>query len=447
MERIQTDMKKVLILAYDFPPYVSVGGLRPGSWYKYLHESGVYPIVVTRQWGNKYGNGLDYIAPGESHQTITEKSPEGEIIRAPYHPNLSNRLLLKYGESRFRFLRKAVSAYYEFAQFLYKTGPKKELYRAARAYLEDHRVDVIIATADPYVLFTYADALSNEFNTPWIADYRDPWSQSKEFQRNFLLKRWNTYLEKKYVQSASEIITVSEFLNIQIGQLIRGKQFHVLLNGYDPDVIDPQVEQGSEYLQIAFAGVIYNWNPIRGFLEVFSEFIEKHPQAKVRLNFYGVNTAQEIKAMIGESFPNLEYHVEFFPKIPNHLFLHILAKNNVMLLFNYYSYMGTKIFDYLGIRRKIMLCFSNDPGALKLKEQFYNIEELEGVSTHLQEDLLLETNGGITVRDTVHLFQILEDLYNEFQQNGCIACNSHGVERYSRKLQAAKLAEIIKKLA
>ncbi len=34
-------MKKVLILAYDFPPYVSVGGLRPYSWYKYFKEFGL----------------------------------------------------------------------------------------------------------------------------------------------------------------------------------------------------------------------------------------------------------------------------------------------------------------------------------------------------------------------------------------------------------------------
>jgi len=41
-------MKRVLILAYDFPPYVSVGGLRPYAWYRYLHEFDVFPIVVTR---------------------------------------------------------------------------------------------------------------------------------------------------------------------------------------------------------------------------------------------------------------------------------------------------------------------------------------------------------------------------------------------------------------
>lgn len=27
-------MKTVLILAYDFPPYVSVGGLRPHYWFE-----------------------------------------------------------------------------------------------------------------------------------------------------------------------------------------------------------------------------------------------------------------------------------------------------------------------------------------------------------------------------------------------------------------------------
>ena len=85
-------MKKVLILAYDFPPYASVGALRPYSWYKYLHEFGIYPVVVTRQWNNKYGNHLDYIASGYSSQPVIEESERGTIIRTPYFPNLANKL-------------------------------------------------------------------------------------------------------------------------------------------------------------------------------------------------------------------------------------------------------------------------------------------------------------------------------------------------------------------
>ena len=119
-------MKKLLILAYDFPPYVSVGGLRPYAWYRYLKEYGVEPVVVTRQWGNKYGNELDYIAPGESNETIVETTEYGTIIRTPYKPNLANRIMLKYGRNKFAMIRKMVTAWYEFMQFLFFVGPKFE---------------------------------------------------------------------------------------------------------------------------------------------------------------------------------------------------------------------------------------------------------------------------------------------------------------------------------
>ena len=190
-------MKKVLILAYDFPPYVSVGGLRPYAWYNYLKEFGVEPIVVTRQWGNAHGNHLDYISAGSSKQTIVEVSEHGTIIRSPYKPNFANRLLLKHGDHRYRFLRKSISAYYEFAQFLLPIGPKIELYKAAKHYLKNNQVDAIIATGDPFVLFGYASKLSKAFNIPWIADYRDPWSHNEEAQKTMIQKTWNTYMEKK----------------------------------------------------------------------------------------------------------------------------------------------------------------------------------------------------------------------------------------------------------
>ena len=209
-------MKKVLILAYDFPPYVSVGGLRPYSWYKYFHEFGIYPIVITRQWANKYGNHLDYIAPGESNETIVEESDTGTILRTPYKPNLSNRLLLKYGEKRFRILLKAITAWYEFIQFLYFVGSKAGLYREAKSFLKNHKVDAILATGEPFILFKYASKLSRKLNIPWVADYRDPWTQSKARSKNVFLRAWNAFFEEKYINHASCIITVSDFFKYQI---------------------------------------------------------------------------------------------------------------------------------------------------------------------------------------------------------------------------------------
>ena len=63
-------MKKVLLLAYDFPPYTAIGAARPNSWYKHLHENGIYPTVVTRHWDIDNNFKDAYVRPS-SIQTTT----------------------------------------------------------------------------------------------------------------------------------------------------------------------------------------------------------------------------------------------------------------------------------------------------------------------------------------------------------------------------------------
>ena len=442
-------MKKVLILAYDFPPYVSVGGLRPYAWYNYLKEFGVEPIVLTRQWGNAHGNRLDYISAGSSKQSILEVSECGTIIRTPYKPNFANRLMLKHGDKRYRLLRKSISAYYEFAQFLLPIGPKIELYKAAKHFLKNNQVDAIIVTGDPFILFKYASKLSKAFNIPWIADYRDPWSHNEQHGKNLIQKKWNHYIEKKTVSTASYISTVSKFVHSKIETLIPNKPFIILPNGYDTLAIDQikNIKQNDEELCISFVGTIYNWHPIESFLRVANNFIKYYPHAKIKFKFYGTNLLDELNRMVNEQFPNLKAHVFITPKIQNQELLEKLASDHVMILFNYYSFMGTKIFDYLGIRRKMILCYENDPEANALKDRYYNIEESDTESKQLQADLIKQTNSGIIVKDSQHLSQVLHYLYVESQATGQIACNSHDVEQYSRKIQVERLAEIIKGIA
>jgi hypothetical protein len=444
----EIEMKKLLILAYDFPPYVSVGGLRPYNWYRYLKEFGVEPIVVTRQWSNAHSNHLDYIAAGESDKTIVEQTAFGTILKTPYIPNFANRLLLKHGEKKYVIARKSVSAYYEFAQFLKPVGPKAELYRAAREYLQNNKVDAIIATGDPFVLFSYASKLSEEFGIPWIADYRDPWSHDEEHRKNIIQKKWNSFFEKKTVSTASHIRTVSKFVHSKIDRLIPNKEYSITPNGYDTAVIDKikSIPQNKEVFSISFVGTIYNWHPIESFLRVANDFVTAQPQAKIVFKFYGTNLTRELNRFVNEQFPNLKNHVVITPKIQNNELLEKLAADNVMLLFNYYSYMGTKIFDYLGIRRKMILCYEDDSEAKLLKQKYYNIEESETESKHLQADLIKETNSGVIVKDAAHLGEVLQELYTEFQTTGKIACASVGVEKYSRKIQVEKLAELVRHL-
>ena len=438
-------MKKVLILAYDFPPYVSVGGLRPYNWYRYFKEFDIEPIVVTRQWGNDYGNELDYIAPSRDKGIIIEKSDLGTVIRTPYEPNLANRILLRHGDQKLSVIRRMISAFYEFGQFLLPIGPKRKLYLAAKSYLKNQQVDYIIATGDPFILFKYAKDLSTEFHTPWIADYRDPWTTNKTNFISRYVKPWNWFFERRIVRKANIITTVDVIFKRKIIEIVGNQEVHVLPNGFDPEVVNKvqYLLQESDKLRIAFVGTLYPWHPIESFLSIFNELILSHPDRKAEINFYGINNPHTLTLLLEEHFPQLTAHVNIKSRLPNHQLLPLLATNHVMLLFNYYAYTGTKIYDYLGIRRKILLCFTDEPEAEKLKTRFYNIEEVPSDNLHIQADILNETTSGIAVRDKQHLKETLDDLYQEFSDTGQIECNSHGIEKYSRKIQVEKLAELL----
>jgi glycosyltransferase involved in cell wall biosynthesis len=438
-------LKKILILAYDFPPYVSVGGLRPFNWFKYLSEFGVAPVVITRQWKNTHGNELDYVAAGNSDRDEFEYLGQGTIIRTPYKPNLSNRLLLKYGTSRFRLLRKFVSAFYEVMQFVLPLGPKINIYKGAQRYLKENKVDLIIATGDPFVLFHYANKLSNEFNTPWIADYRDPWSQDIPLQNKPLLRWWSQLNEERLLKKVSTVLTVSDFVSQKIAANY-SNTIHIIPNGYDPELIETAslISQQSNVLSIAYAGTIYNWHPIELFLKTFNQWVEQNLNYPVQLNFYGINNQQEVERMINSKFPLLNEAVFFHKRMSNEDLLNKMAKDNVLLLFNYYSFMGTKIYDYLGLKRFILFCFTNDQDALALKDKYYHIDESDSPNLSLQADLIQQTNSGMLIEDSSKLNVALTQIAEEFYSQRKVNCMSINVGQFSRRERTSQLAEIVK---
>ena len=238
------------------------------------------------------------------------------------------------------------------------------------------------------------------------------------------------------------------FLKKKIGENVSVSEYYILSNGYNPDSIKQveHIEQKGDALRIALAGSIYNWHPYRSVLSTFANFVKanKSSDLKVELNFFGINKYEEIDAFVQDN--SLQDYIHVYPRMDNVSLLENLCQHNVMLLFNDYSYIGTKIYDYLAIRRLILLCYSDDEESVKLKADYYpySLSIDKRLSNHLQEDCLLETNSGIVVKDKNHLEQVLADLYAEFKESGCIKCDSNGIERFSRREQTGQLAEIIK---
>jgi glycosyltransferase involved in cell wall biosynthesis len=271
--------------------------------------------------------------------------------------------MLRYGDKKFILIRRLISFYYEVFQFIFRVGPKKNLFLEADKYLKNNKVDFILATGEPFVLFHYANKLSEKYNIPWIGDYRDPWSLNTENLVSPLLKLWFDFQEKSLLKKMNLIITVSDYMAKKIDYYNSNEvPIEIIPNGYDSDSIEwiKSIAQNGDRLTLSFAGIIYPYHPYHDFLKTLEDFSLANSNFQFNLNFYGVNIENDLKLLINKEFPRMKESTKFFPKLPNQKLLVELARSNVLILFNDYSFLGTKIYDYLGVNRLILLCFTNE---------------------------------------------------------------------------------------
>lgn len=439
---------KILILAYDYPPYNSVGGLRPKSWERDFNNNGAYPIVVTRDWNAKFGDERDYFEASDLKEVEIKVTDNHTVIKTPYSPALSISLLKKYGPGKFKLLRKSLTFLFEILQFFIPVGSKKNLYRGAKEYLKHNKVDAILATGEPFVLFYHAYWLSKKFDIPYVLDYRDPWSQNAT-RSSLIMKRFYARLEKKVTRNANGITTVSDEFRETISNGFDLKNIEIFPNGFNAQAFEGQssINQSREELVITIGGSTYQWHPIGIFIRGLIKVCLERNDVDVKFNIFGANELMRSSvedALLKDALPsNLKISVE--KRIPNSELVTNLLRSNVLLLFNDYDIIGTKIFDYIGAQRKILLCFEKDVESLKLKDKFFHYGGNELISK--QVDLIKKTNSGIALKDQKHLVLILNDLFDEFRQNKYIKCETINPQNYSRQYSNMKMVDYLKRIS
>ena len=417
-------VKKVLILAYDFPPYNSIGAQRPYSWYKYFKEFGLYPIVVTLHWDNHILNPIDYCKASTQRNIQCETDEYGTIYRVPHTPNMRDRLLIQFGTTRFSLLRKILSAWYMFTEYFFSCFDAKHgIFTQADAVCLQHDISYIIASGEPFLLFSYAHKLSKKHSIPWIADYRDGWSTN--YNNTKIETLFFNKIERKIISTASHITTVSpEF--VEQFHAISNKQVHLILNGFFEDTPLADIQQDSSQFVISFAGTLYPYQEIELFAHattLLPQEIQKNIYIQwIGLNFY-MDQKQRVFTLFSKNASTYIQHI-FTPRIPHEKVFELLQKSSVLLLPTSakHAQLYAKIFDYLRVQRTILL-FPSDNGALS--------------------HIITHTQSGMICNNSTEIAQALERLYAEWKSKGFVSCNSHNIAQYSRKEQTKKVVEII----
>lgn len=356
-------MKRVLVITYYWPPSGGSGVQRWVKFAKYLPLHGWQPVIYTPE------NPEISLAD----QSLEKDIPaEAEIIRTRiFEPYQAYRKLSgkkASGEvnpisSGQKSLPKRFALWVRANLFV--PDPRISWVRPSvkflKKYLMEHPVDVIVSTGPPHSMHLIARKLSKATGTPWVADFRDPWTRMfffKHLPLSPMARKKQFRLEHKVLSDATAIISVSPLVAQDFCEMT-DTPVHLITNGYDAEDYEalsgPAVQ---ETFNIVHTGLFAaNGNPV-ALWEVLAEKCagDEEFAASLRITLAGKTDSEIIESIckcgLKEKLENRGYlpHGETVRCQKNATLLILPLRKEP----EYRSVLPGKIFEYLAARRPVL---------------------------------------------------------------------------------------------
>ncbi len=435
-------MKRVLIITYYWPPSGGSGVQRWLKMSKYLPDMGWQPVIYT-------ADGAEY--PVEDKSLENDVNPSCEVIRQPIVEPYSFY-------KKFLGIKKEERVKAGFISEKKKTSFKEKLavwvrgnffipdarcwwvkpsVRYLKNYLKEHPVDAIISTGPPHSMHLIAQKLHATTGIPWVADFRDPWTDIDFYQdlhlTHFADKKHHR-LEKKVLTEATEVVAVGH----EMAQSLEKKalrKVQVIENGFDFDLKNEGNDKKSflsnSKFVITYAGIINKDRNAVVFWRALSELCAENASfaddLSLRLIGHIDNSVVEALKENG-----LEQKTEVVPYIP-HSEIQAEQKSAALLLLlvnntpNAKGILTGKLFEYLAAERPIFAVGPEDGDTATI---------------------LKETQQGTIVdfNDKEKMKNALSDYYNLFKTGRLTTEISPLVENFSRKNLAHRFVELLNKI-
>jgi len=222
-------MKKVLFIAYHFPPAGGGGVQRSLKFVKYLPACGYAPVVLTakpnrvRRW-----TPTDLAMAEEVPASV--KVHQVELPEEVHTPGKLERAVRELAGMGTRFGLTWMNRVIE----------------AGTALAREEKPDLIFVTLSPFEGADAAAEISRRTGIPWVADLRDPWALD-EF--NIHRTRWHRSLDRarmgRSLKSAALIIMNTPEAARRLAEAfprLKADRIVSLTNGYDASDFSGEVE-------------------------------------------------------------------------------------------------------------------------------------------------------------------------------------------------------------
>ena len=409
-------MNKVLIIAHLFHASPRIPGLA-----KYLPEFGWQPIVLTTPLGenpdSRFGPPNDFREKNRVIETYGYSSPYGK-----------KRLTSKKYSGVRPFLKFLYRYYREIAQYPdSEKGWKPFAVKAGYELLQKEDVDAMISSSSPVTTHIIAKELKRKYKIPWVADFRDLWTQNHNYPYSPLRRLFEKRLEVKTLSTADALVTVSQLWAKELGMLHK-TEVYTITNGFDPDKTSNEKANLTSKFTITYTGQIYGKQDPSKLLFALKDLISRGAidPKDVEVRFYGPEDESLAKKI---EKCQLSAIVRQYGTVPREISFEKQRESQLLLLLKWEDprergwYSG-KIFEYLAAKRPILATGGTDD---------------------VVKELLNETSAGIDAQTVEDVKSALRKLYAEYKLRGKISYqgNAEKVNKYSYREMARKFAEVI----
>ncbi|MBE15258.1 MAG: glycosyltransferase [Dokdonia sp.] len=423
--------KKVLIIAYYWPPAGGPGVQRWLKFAKYLPDFDITPLVYVPK--NAHYPIIDNALEAEVPKTMTViKTPivepygwasalsrkQTKTISAGIIPDASKQNLfqkaLLYARGNF---------FVPDARVLWVKPSIKFL----KAYISDHQIDTVITTGPPHSIHLIGLGLKKSLPLRWIADFRDPWTTigyHDKLRMTKKTKQKHKRLEKIVLNTADDVIVTSPGTKKNFKQLT-SKPITVITNGFDSAINVEKSTSGS--FTIAHIGSLLAQRNPEMLWKAMASLVAENPAFKAifKLQLVGKVSPQVIESI---KRLGLEDYLEIVGYVAHQKARQLQHKATLLLLIEIDAAITKeiipgKIFEYLAAQRPILAVGPKDADV---------------------EQILNETNGGrfFTYDQLEPIKNFILKAFEDFQKGEVLALKAP--EQYHRKSLTKSLARLIK---
>lgn len=360
-------MKKVLVIAYHFPPGGGPGVQRVLKHVTYLREFGWTPIVLTVQDG-------DFPARDES---LLDKIPsdvrvERVPILEPYdiyrsfmgrkgaavdvNVNKSSDQRSGWKERLSEFIR---------ATFFIpdaRIGWLRAATRRAVQLIEEEGIQAIYSSSPPYTCALIGRNTKRRTGLPWVASFRDPWTEFLTTpDRWFLPAAIDRSLERSCFTEADQVECAWQgIIDDAMGKYphLDRTKFHHVPNGFDSSDFPDVTYSRNDVFTITYTGSMYGRRTPRALLEALKVLLDRGAlqPSELHLRFVG-RFGDEVHQMLTDSpfWPS----VELVGYVPHSESIAHLMRSEMSLLIvdeakESAEIVPGKVYEYMGVGRPIL---------------------------------------------------------------------------------------------